>query len=82
MVNQEQITEWSENPVTLELKRLAIKLMDDVDQAKLNAYVPGDPQKTQETLAIAAGAYGVWDTLIEALEGDWSFIQVEEDDSE
>lgn len=82
MVTQEQIDEWAENPVTQELKSLAILLMNDVDQAKLNAYVPGDPQKTQETLAIAAGAYGVWDTLIEALEGDWSYIKIEEDENE
>lgn len=80
MVTQEQIDEWVESPVTVELKRLAHLNLDEIDEAKLNAYVPGEPQKTQETLAIAAGAYGVWDTLIEVLEGDWSFIQIEEED--
>jgi ribonucleotide reductase alpha subunit len=80
VITQEQIEEWTENPVTLELKALAIGMLDETVDATKTAYSPGNPQKTQETLAIIAGAQGVWDTLIEALEGDWSYINEEEDE--
>lgn len=80
MITPEQIADWANNPVTVELVQLVAKVIEDVQVAKAQTFTPGDPAKTHETLAVLMGAEGAWDTILEALRGDWDFMIEEESD--
>ena len=82
MITPEQIKDWAENPVTVELVHLVDKVIEDIRFAKAQTFTPGDPTKTHETMAVLMGAEGAWDTISEALRGDWDFMQEESDENE
>ena len=83
MISPEQIQEWGGNPVTEELSRLVQVVIDELQIAKANAFVPGDAGRTQETLAILSGAEGAWESILEALKGGWDYlVEVREDEDE
>lgn len=81
MLNPEQVNEWRENPVTLELKRLVEIELDLTQRSKANAYSPFDAQKTQEILAGLNGCEDTWGLILEALDGDWDYFKEEENES-
>ena len=70
MIAPEQIEEWTENPVTLELLGLLKNERDELQGAKgLGAFHPFDAHKTQEVLANLNGAVDTLELIIAALEG-------------
>lgn len=70
-VSLEQITEWLENPVTLAFKATCQVQLDKViDDGGLNAYVSGEPQRTQENLAELTGRGQTWQEIIDTLDGE------------
>lgn len=74
-----QIKEWTENPVTLELKKKVEAFL-----AVLDAKLPSDylsyftPQKTHEALLKADVIAGMTATFAGALDGDWDYFEGEE----
>ncbi len=70
-VSLKQITEWLENPVTLAFKSTCQMELDNViDDGGLNGYCPGEPQKTQELLAVLTGKGQAWQEIIDTLDGE------------
>jgi len=76
---QEQISQWTENPITVELHRLITEQLKEIQAAKGHAYAPFEPGKTQEILANLNGAEDTWEVVLELLEGDWTAVSEEED---
>jgi hypothetical protein len=74
----EQISEWAESQVTLELKKLVEGEIAKVRSARADAYHPYQPERTQEILAALHGADDTWDIVAAALEGDWTFFEVDD----
>jgi hypothetical protein len=80
-MKQEQITEWTENPVTeLLLSLISKELKETEDTSTIDCYVPGSPEQSQENLADLAARYNVWSIVEELLGGDWSYFMEEEDE--
>ena len=81
MISKKQRIEWTENPVTLELLGLVQKELDKVkDTPIIDCLVFGDPQKTQDNLVeLHAKGYS-WVTLAETLQGDWDYLEIEDED--
>ena len=70
-VSLEQINEWLENPVTLAFRATCqVQLNKVIDDGGLNAYVAGEPQKTQENLAELTGRGQTWQEIIDTLDGE------------
>jgi hypothetical protein len=67
-----QITEWTENPVTLYLKEKVEEEIEMLEGAARtsNVYKPFEPEKTQELLATLNAAIDGWELVLEALNGD------------
>lgn len=87
-LSETQIEEWTDNPVTKELKRLVNKYLNSVicgfvdDEGEIrnpyrDAFHSFDPQRTQETIASIEGAADTWEEIIELLEGNWELIDEE-----
>ena len=77
-INQKQISEWSENPVTLELLKLVNEEIDNVvltPSASCLHY--GEPFKTQDNLVTQDVKVYVFAVLKLALEGDWEYFDDE-----
>ena len=72
---REQILEWTENPVTKLLKRLAEKEIEALEEGCTTSQVfhPFEPQRTQEVMAGLNGAIDTWMELVETLEGEGLF---------
>lgn len=82
-VTKEQIQEWTESPVTTELSKLFEDVLIDLEARGFDEfYHPGQPELTQESLARRAGVTSAYKDVLEALEGDWSMFDEEEDESE
>lgn len=81
MLKQEQISEWTENPVTIEVLKLIKSQLKEIEGSLgLECYVPGEPQKTQELLANLNGCWDSWEMFQTLCEGDWSYFDEEEDE--
>jgi len=81
-MNKEQVTEWTENPVTIALKSLAEKELDQIRNASLsNNLVRGEPQKSQENLVENVTQELEWETFVDLLSGDWTVME-EDDETE
>ena len=77
--SKEQIMEWTESPVTIELRRLLLVERDELIAAKgLDAYQIFQPQRTQEILAGLNGAAESLDLVIAALDGE-GLLEIEDD---
>lgn len=79
-IEQSQIEEWIENPVTIALKDLLEAELEHIQEAKASAFHPFEPQTTHEVLAGLNGAEDTWELVLGFLDGDWSYL--EEDDDE
>ena len=78
-----EVEEWTENPVTEALKSLLETHLKELEQTPRDEfYFPFEPQKTQEVLAGVNGAIDTLEHIINALEGDWSFFEEEEESDE
>ena len=82
-INERQISEWTESPVTEALLELCKKELDDIrDTTVTDCYFPGDPQKTQENLIALGAMEDAWESWSTFLSGDWSELEEEDEDGE
>ena len=80
-VNQEMITDWTENPVTLKLLESCEQELADVrDTTVIECFISGKPQATQENLVRLDEREGFWASWVALLSGDWSYFEEEEDE--
>ena len=79
-LNPKQIAEWTENPVTELFLSLVKRQLEELKEAKSDAFHPFEPQKTQETMAQIEGAIDSWEIVADILTGDWTYL--EEDDEQ
>ncbi len=81
-VSKQQVQEWAESPVNTYLIKLIEQYCLFLNESRgINAYCPGDPQKTQEKLANLSGEYTAWGDVVELLKGELSVVMEDEDDS-
>lgn len=73
-----------ENPVTEELLRAVIEEIEGVNETPISdCLVHGHPELTQENVIDLDTRRYTWDIFREILEGDWSYLEEEDDgDSE
>ena len=82
-INQEQINEWAENPITEALLSLAEDELDRVMGTPVSdCYVPGEPFKTQDNLSNIEARQVMWRLLCDLLEGDWSYMDDHSEEDE
>ncbi len=80
-INQQQVEDWLESPVTEMLRDFALNERDHIAENRgLNAYVQYEPQKSQENLVAADAAWTAWNEIVEILEEGESLFQEEEND--
>ena len=80
-VTKDQIADWAENPVTIELLSLCEQELSDIRETSVvDCFYPGDPQKTQENLVELEARERFWESWIAALSGDWTYFEEEEDE--
>lgn len=79
-VSPKQIAEWTENPVTLALLALVEKEIEDLDRGMQDAFIPFEPQKTQEIMAGLNGAKDTLERAVIVLKGDWDYFMEEENE--
>jgi len=81
--SKEQVKEWADSPVNAYLIKLIEKYCLFLNEQRgINAYCPGDPQKTQERLATLNGEYSAWGDFVELLQGELSVVMEDENDSD
>jgi len=79
--SKQQIQEWAESPVNEFLVKAIEKYCVELNEGRgVNAYAPGDPHRTQESLALLNGELSAWGDIIEVLGGVTSLFTEEEDD--
>jgi hypothetical protein len=76
-----QIEEWCESAVAEYLVALLNKRLDTAYQQRAEAFISGEPVRTQEIRANLLGQEAVLDEIIEALEAK-NLSQLEEPDDE
>ena len=75
-VSKQQRTEWTENPVTTELRKLSeTELKKILETPILDCLCHGEPDKTHESVVNLEARGFAWLTLIDALQGDWSYFE-------
>ena len=80
-ITDQQIADWAENPVTLELLDLIDEEIKEILLTPAASCLAlGNPQKTQENLIKLDVLAESFATLHMALEGDWSYFEEEEDE--
>ncbi len=78
MSNKKQVIDWTENPITIQLKEhIKIELAQTVMAKGLDAFHPFQPERTQEILANLNGAQETWELMLDFLEGDWDYLEVD-----
>ena len=81
-VSPAQVTEWTENPVTLALKGLvSAELRRIMDTPVGDCLVHGEPNQSHENLVDLESRAWAWSKLWLSLEGDWDYL-AELDDEE
>lgn len=82
-ISKQQIEEWAENPVTLELLRnIQEETKEIVGTAITDCVFPGEPNKTHENLIELEARGRTFALLGELLEGDWSYFEEPEEEHE
>ena len=82
-VTAEQIRDWTENPVTIELRKLVQEEIEGIQETTVtDCFFPGEPQKTQENLIELEARLSAWVLMDELLDGDWSYLEQEEIEDE
>jgi len=75
-VSRQQIEEWAENPVTIELlANVREEVEEIVGTAITDCLVPGEPVKSHENLVELEARCRSFVILSDLLEGDWSFFE-------
>ena len=83
MISQKQRTEWTENPVTIELHKLLKNELIEIATTPITDCVfYGEPNKTHENLVELDARQHAFATLQLALEGDWDYFEEEIDEDE
>ena len=81
-VSDKQIAEWTENPVTIALKEIYVKELEDIDKGPdSDCLIRGEPQLTQENLIEKAAREFELVCVLDALNGNWDDL-LELDDEE
>ena len=81
-VDQKQINEWTENPVTLALlDKVSAELQNIHGTPAGECLVYGTPDQTHENLVRLEASAHAWAELYLALGGDWDFFEELDDDS-
>ena len=82
-VSVEMIQDWTENPVTEVLLSLSSEELNDIQGTPAtDCYAPGDPYITQDQLANLAAREGCWSVFCDLLQGDWSYMESEDEDGD
>ena len=80
-VNPQQVVDWSDNPTTKALLNLIQEEIKEIQETSVtDCFFPGEPQKTQENLIELEARLNTWESLVEFLEGDWSYFEEIEDE--
>ena len=83
VVTAEQIKDWTENPTTRTLRWLIQEEIKAILETSIvDCFFPNDPQKTQENLIELEARLTTWRLMDEFLDGDWSYLEVEEIEDE
>jgi len=73
-VSKQQIKEWVDNPVTVALKFLCMRELNNTkDVTVADCIYRGDPQKTQERLIEQANKEDEWLVFIDLLQGEFKY---------
>lgn len=80
-IPKELLGEWTESAVTLEAKRIAHEAVNEIISALQGAYVPFEPNKTQEMMTGLQGSLDAWYDFIDILAGDWDKFETEEEEN-
>ena len=75
-VSPDQVTEWTENPVTLSLlDKVSTELQEIMNTPAGACLVRGTPDQTHENLVRLEASAQAWSELYLALGGDWDFFE-------
>ena len=78
-ITRDQLSEWTENPVTVGLRTLIQEQLDGIANTPISeALVLGEPQRTQDSLVSLAAIHIDYLDFIEYLNGEWSNLEGEE----
>ena len=71
-VSKQQIKEWVDNPVTLTLKFLCMRELNNAKSVTASdCLYAGDPQKTHDNLLVQTNKEFEWTTFLDLLAGEW-----------
>ena len=79
-VTKQQLLEWRDNPVTVELKWIVLREIAIAKEARTNAYQPFEPQKTQEIMAALNANEQDWLDFQDLVEGRWEYFTEEDNE--
>lgn len=80
-LEKNQIEEWAENPVTIELCKLAKEEFEKIQNKPVtDCLFVGEPVKTHENIVELEARERVWSDWIAFLEGDWDYFSEDDDD--
>ena len=75
-VSPKQVTEWTENPVTIALlEKVSGELQDIMNTPAGECLSYGQPNLTHEKLVRLEASAQAWSELYLVLGGDWSFFE-------
>jgi len=81
-ISKKQIQEWTESPVTEFLRIGVTSYVDQMFAEMGDLFAPFEPEKTQERMASTFGTIDALEDMILLFEGDFSFLEQEDDSSE
>ena len=80
-VSKEQLTEWTENPVTLNLLSLIEAQRESIDNTPIHdAYERGRPEVTQENMVALVTMALDYGDFADFLRGNWDILMEDEDE--
>jgi len=81
-ISEEQVKEWTQNPVTIALKDLCNQEIDRIATTPPSIMmVEGEPMKTHENIVELEARERCWIEWATFLEGDWEYL-LEVDENE
>ena len=82
-MKKDEYKEWTQNPITKEVLKFFLTQIEELEDSAKHAYVPFEPQRTQELFAGLNGARDSWEHASEILTGDhWEYFNEEEENDE
>lgn len=73
-MQQEQVEEWAENPVTRELHKRVKALIEEFGSIPVHGLLRNSASETHENLIYLSAQVETWDDIIDVLDGDWSSV--------